>query len=69
MAINCLQMKKEDIFKVLKKGLFEFPITSMEFFVPKWVESLAISHPMKQEIIGKIKEFVANFYNKNGLIS
>ena len=68
MAINCLQMKKEDIFKVLKKGLFEFPITSMEFFVPKWVESLAISHPMKQEIIGKIKEYVANFNKMNDLV-
>lgn len=68
MAINCLQMKKEDIFQVLKKGLFEFPITSMEFFMPKWVESMAISHPMKQEIIGKIKEYVANFYKMNDLL-
>ena len=68
MAINCLQMKKEDIFKVLKKGLFEFPITSMEFYVPKWVESLNITHPMKQEIISKIKEYVFNFSKMRDLI-
>ena len=68
MAINCLQMKKEDIFRVLKKGLFEFPITSMEFFVPKWVESLAFSHPMKQDVIAKIKEYVNNFTKMNDLI-
>ena len=68
MAINCLQMKKEDIFKVLKKGLFEFPITSMEFFVPKWVESLAFTHPMKQEIVTKIKEFVSNFSKMHDLV-
>ena len=54
MAINCLQMKKEDIFKCLKKALFEFPITSLEFFVPKWVESLSNQHPVKMDIIEKI---------------
>lgn len=68
MAINCLQMKKEDIYNVLKKGLFEFPITSIEFFMPKWVESLTISHPLKQEIIEKIREFVNHFYKMNDLI-
>ncbi len=58
MAVNCLQMKKEDIYKVLKKALYEFPVTSMEFFVPKWVESLALTHPVKQEIMEKIKELM-----------
>ena len=55
MAINCLQMKKEDIYRVLKKALYEFPITSMEFYLPKWVESLSKLHPLKQDIIDKIK--------------
>ena len=54
MAINCLQMKKEDIFKCLKKALFEFPITSLEFFLPKWVESLSNQHPVKLDIIEKM---------------
>jgi len=55
MAINCLQMKKEDIYQVLKKALYEFPITSMEFFLPKWVESLSGKHPLKLDIIEKIR--------------
>lgn len=59
MAINCLQMKKEDIFHVLKKALYEFPVTSMEFFVPKWVESLSYAHPVKQDIMEKIRGYMA----------
>ena len=67
MAINCLQMKKEDIINVLKKGLFEFPITSMDFFVPKWVDNLPLTHPLKQDILCNVKDFVQNVFKMNDL--
>lgn len=69
MAINCLQMKKEDIYQCLKKALYEFPITSMEFFVPKWVESLGSTHPMKQDLIEKVREFMNRMEKMNDVIS
>ncbi|MBR5596235.1 MAG: stage IV sporulation protein A [Lachnospiraceae bacterium] len=68
MAINCLQMKKEDIFRLLKKGLFEFPITKIEFFLPKWVESLSLDHPLKKDIIDRVKEFVSNMSTMNDCV-
>ena len=69
MAINCLQMKKEDIYRVLKKALFEFPITSMEFFLPKWVESLSEKHPLKMDIIEKIKNVMEKMDKMNDVMS
>lgn len=69
MAINCLQMKKEDIYKCLKKALLEFPITSLEFFVPKWVESLSNKHPLKIDIIEKIREFMYKLDKMNDVIN
>ena len=69
MAINCLQMKKEDIYRVLKKALFEFPITSMEFYLPKWVESLSKIHPLKQDIIDKIKVLMSQVDKMSDILS
>lgn len=69
MAINCLQMKKEDIYKCLKKALYEFPVTSLEFFVPKWVESLSMQHPLKSEIIEKIRNFMMKLNKMNDVIN
>ena len=69
MALNCLQMKKEDIYHCLKKALFEFPITSLEFFLPKWVESLSNKHPLKLDIIEKIKEFMYKLDKMNDVLS
>ena len=69
MAINCLQMKKEDIYQVLKKALYEFPIKSMEFFLPKWVESLSKEHPLKMDIIEKIRTFMSKVDKMSDILS
>ena len=57
LAINCMQMKKEDIIEMLKVALEEFPIVHMEFFMPKWLEGLERNHPVKAEIIRWIKSY------------
>lgn len=69
MAINCLQMKKEDIYMCLKKALYEFPITSLQFFVPKWVESLSNQHPVKLDIIEKIKTYMMKLNKMNDVVN
>ncbi len=51
VPINCDQLKKEDIQKILELALYEFPITSLNFYLPKWVEMLDSTHPLKTDII------------------
>lgn len=56
LPVNCSQLKAEDIQSILEKCLLEFPITRLNFFIPKWVEILANDHWLKAEIISCIKE-------------
>lgn len=58
MAVNCEQLKKDDIDRVLENVLYEFPISVMEFYMPKWVEMLPSSNRMKQDIVDKIKDLM-----------
>lgn len=60
MPINCEQLKKEDINHIMENILYEFPLTMIEFYMPKWVEMLPCDHKMKKDIIGKLKELMVN---------
>lgn len=63
MTVNCEQLKKEDINKILESILYEFPVDAIEFYMPKWVEMLPNDNRMKQELIERIKE-IMNGYDK-----
>lgn len=56
LPVNCSQLKAEDIRNILEKCLFEFPITRLDFYIPKWVEILPDEHWLKGEIIKCIKD-------------
>ncbi len=56
LSLNCQQIRKEDIHKILEYILKEFPVMEIEYFVPKWIETLPMTHPIKAEMIEKIRE-------------
>lgn len=56
LPINCEQLKREDIHEIMELVLYEFPISVIEFYMPKWVEMLDNSHPMKKDIVEKVQE-------------
>ena len=51
IAVNCKQMQKSDIVNILESVLLEFPVSKVEFYIPKWTEMLPMEHKMKQELI------------------
>lgn len=61
VTVNCEQLKKDDINMLLEKVLYEFPISSIEFYMPKWVEMLSNDNRMKQDIIEKIKLLMKDY--------
>ncbi len=63
VTVNCEQLKKEDIHMLLENVLYEFPISSIEFYMPKWVEMLSFEHKMKQDIIFQIKKLMNELSN------
>lgn len=58
IAVNCEQLKKEDINHIMERILYEFPLTMVEFYMPKWVEMLPNTHRMKADVIARIKELM-----------
>lgn len=60
IAVNCEQLKKEDIHMIMQKVLQEFPISMLEFYMPKWVEMLPNNHCLKQELLCSMKEIMKN---------
>lgn len=60
LPVNCAQLKKEDINRLLEEVLYEFPIAKMEFFMPKWVELLESEHKVKVDMAAKVMTFAEN---------
>jgi stage IV sporulation protein A len=51
LAINVKQMKKSDVETILEAVLREFPVTRIEFSIPKWTEMLGSDNKVKKYLI------------------
>ena len=58
IPIDCQKMNEEDINKILKTILYEFPINSIEFYMPKWAELLPDNHLIKQDLLASARKLL-----------
>jgi len=58
MAMNCAQLKIDDINAVVESVLYEFPVQEIRVNYPKWIETLPLTHWLKQSFIDTVKEMV-----------
>lgn len=63
LPVNCEQLKKEDIHNILLSVLYEFPLSRIEFYMPKWVDMLPANHKIKMDLLDKVKE-IMNSYSR-----
>lgn len=56
VTANCEQLRKEDITRILEKILYEFPVSEIRYYIPKWTEMLKTEHELKAQILGQIRE-------------
>ena len=61
MAINFEQLREEDVHRIMEQVLFEFPISEVEFYIPKWVEMLSREHKIKADLLLHIKDMMKGF--------
>lgn len=59
LPVNCQQLKKDDINQIMAQMLSAFPISRVNFFIPKWVEMLSGRHWLKQDLLSQVKEILA----------
>ena len=58
LPVNCEQLKKDDVFHILERVLKEFPVTEIDFHIPKWLEILPSTHGRKAQVIQAAKGVV-----------
>jgi stage IV sporulation protein A len=51
LPMNVRQMKKEDVGNILSSVLREFPVTKIDFSIPKWTEMLGSDNAVKKYLI------------------
>ncbi len=60
LPVNCDQLKKEDVVKILENVLMEFPLSVVNFNVPKWIEMLDNDHWLKASLIDSVKDIMCS---------
>ncbi|NLK29143.1 MAG: stage IV sporulation protein A [Clostridiales bacterium] len=60
MPVNAEQLKKEDITRIMENILSVFPITEIDFYMPKWAEMLPQEHWLKVDLITSVKKLFHN---------
>ncbi len=60
MPVNAEQLKKEDITRIMETILSVFPVTELDFFMPKWAEMLPADHWLKVDLISTVKNLFHN---------
>ncbi len=60
MPVNAEQLKKDDITRIMETILSVFPITELDFFMPKWAEMLPLDHWLKVDLIASVRDLFHN---------
>ncbi len=55
LPVSCEQLKKDDITRILGEVLNEFPVSELDFYMPKWAELLPPTHWLKEKLLGVVK--------------
>ena len=68
IPMNVDQMKREDISEILEQVMYEFPVSVLEFYTPKWMDIMSVKNPMKQDIIEKLREIMTKVHTVRDLL-
>ncbi len=58
LPMNCDQLRMEDVDHLLEELLYEFPVSQMSFYLPKWVDMLPMDDPVKQSLFDFAKSLL-----------
>ena len=67
LCLDCLNMDETDIQEVMRAVLLDFPLESVGFFLPDWLEALPESNALKNAVISDIAESCLDFYKYRDL--
>jgi stage IV sporulation protein A len=56
---DCSELSMDDVHLILEQALFEFPVREAHFHLPRWVEELEVTHPLRTTIQDAIADAVS----------
>lgn len=56
LPVNCDQLKKTDVNNIFQQLLLDFPVTAVNFNIPKWVEAMDNDSKLKSYLIQVAKD-------------
>lgn len=62
VPLNCLDLRQDDITRVLEQVLFEFPVVELSVTLAGWIQALASGHWLLQQLSEAIAEAQANVH-------
>jgi stage IV sporulation protein A len=67
LAVNCAQLKEEDITGIMESILHEFPVREIRIKLPKWIETLPLNHWLKASVVKAAKAAAQNVCKLRGI--
>jgi stage IV sporulation protein A len=58
LAVNCLELREEDVSGIIRSVLYEFPLGELKLYLPQWVEALPGDGAMKGELYAAIRDMI-----------
>ena len=55
-AVNCLDLGREDIVRVLTEVLYQFPVREIAVQMPRWILSLPADHWLRRSLFDSVTE-------------
>ncbi|MBE7020540.1 MAG: stage IV sporulation protein A [Ruminococcaceae bacterium] len=67
IAVNCLEMEKDELLNIIEAVLNEFPVKNVEFETPGWVSELPGDNWLKKDICHFIKDVIKDTEKLNDI--
>ena len=62
MPINCEELTADDITEMFSNLLYEFPVEEIRINLPRWIDGLDFSHPLKSKLFEQIENAFNNVF-------
>ncbi len=62
VPINGKEMSREDAFTIMEQILSDFPITRLNFIMPKWVEFLGLDNWLKADLVEQCRKIISRIH-------
>jgi len=57
---DCMTLDNDDIADIIKRVLYEFPVSGFGIFLPAWVDALDLEDPIRAGVVSNVREKTAD---------